>query len=144
MALEQRKGNGIPLGNASRIIGMQVVTAVVCRRQLRWMAWVTQDRIEIDHTIEFTTAANPVVNLLTYGFSLGCKKNGNQPFEGRVLKWRVCRPNDTNAVSMATRDELTIAGDDVLSTDLFIWRSEREWKRMSLMPRPTMTWLMPV
>jgi hypothetical protein len=27
---------------------------------VRGMAWVTQDRIEIDHTIEFTTAANPV------------------------------------------------------------------------------------
>jgi hypothetical protein len=65
MALEQRKGNGIPLGNATRIIGMQVVPAIVCRKQLRGMAWVTQDRIEIDHTIEFTTAANPVVSLLT-------------------------------------------------------------------------------
>src|SRR5258707_2793274 len=88
------------------------------------MAWVTQDRIEIDHTIEFTTVANPVVNLLTCGFPLGSIKSGNQPFEGRVLKWRVCRPNDTNPGSMATRDELTIAGDDVLITEPFILRSE--------------------
>src|SRR5215468_5825282 len=77
MALEQREGNGIPLGNATRIIGMQVVSAVVFRKQLRGMAWVTQDHIEIDHTIEFTTAANPVVNLLTHGFPLG-----------KDLKWR--------------------------------------------------------
>ena len=70
MALEQHKGKGIPFGNATRIIGMQVVSAVVCRKQLRGMALVTQDRIEIDHTIEFTTPTNPIVNLLAYGFPL--------------------------------------------------------------------------
>src|SRR6266481_1985926 len=137
MALEQRNGNGIALSNATRIIGMQVVSAVICMKQLRRMAWVTQDRIEIDHTIEFTTAANPVVNLLTHGFPLGSIKSGNQPFEGRVLKWRVCRPNDTNPVSMATRDELTIAGDDVLITDLFIWRSERECREKDVIDAQT-------
>jgi hypothetical protein len=60
---------------------MQVVSAVVFRKQLRGLAWVTQDGIEVDHTIEFTTTANPVVDLLPYGFPLGSIKSGNQPFE---------------------------------------------------------------
>jgi len=30
-----------------------------------WDGGVSQDRIEIDHAIEFATAANPVVNLLS-------------------------------------------------------------------------------
>jgi hypothetical protein len=105
---------------------MQVVSAVVFRKQLRGMAWVTQDRVEVHHTIEFTTAANPVVDLVTSGFPIGSIKSDNLPFERRVLKWRVCRPNDTNVLSVATRDELAIAGNDVLSADLFTWRSERE------------------
>src|SRR4029077_2328751 len=105
-----RKGNGIALGNTTRIIGMQVVSAVVCRKQLRGMAWVTQDRIEVDHTIEFTIAANPVVNLLTYGFPLGSIKSGNQPFEGRVLKWRVCRPNYSNALFDDRSGDPTVIG----------------------------------
>src|SRR5262245_42922931 len=71
---EQRKGNGIPLRNTTRIVGMQMVSTVVCRKQLCGMAWVTQDRIEINRPIEFTAAANPVVNLLTYGFPLGSIK----------------------------------------------------------------------
>src|ERR1700731_508001 len=101
------------------------------------MAWVTQDPIEVDHTIEFTTTANPVVNLLTYGFPLGSIKSDYQPFEGRLLKWRVCCPNDSNALSMATRDELAIAGNDVLSTDLFTWRSERECREKDVIDAQT-------
>src|ERR1700685_3656208 len=116
---------------------MQMVSAVVFRKQLRGMAWVTQDGIEVDHTIELTTTANPVVNLLTYRFPPGSIKGDNQPFEGRVLKWRVCRSNDTNALSMATRDELAISGNDVLSTDLFTWRGERECREKDVVDAQT-------
>jgi len=114
-----------------------VVYAIVCWKQLGRVARVPQDCIKIDHAIEFATAANPVVNLLAYGFSFGSIKSGHQSFEGRVLERWVCRPNDTNSLSMATRDELTIAGDDVLSTDLFTWRGEQECREKDVIDAET-------
>jgi hypothetical protein len=40
VAFEQREGNGIPLGDATCIIGMQVVSAVVSGKQLCGVAGV--------------------------------------------------------------------------------------------------------
>src|SRR5271156_3383691 len=97
---------------------MQVVSTVVCRKQLLGVVWVSHDRIKIDHAIEFTAATNPVVNLLTYDFPLGSIKSRYQPLEGGVLKRRVCGPNNKNALAMAARDEVTIAGNNVVITYL--------------------------
>src|SRR4029077_18900469 len=116
---------------------MQVISAVVCRKQLRGMTWVPQDGIEIHHTVEFPTATNPVVNFLTYGFPLRSIKSGYQPLEGGVLKRRICRPNNKNGPSMATRDELTIARNDVLSIYFFTWRSERERREKDVIDSQT-------
>jgi len=50
MTFEQREGDRTPLGDATRIVGMQVVSAVVSREQSRGVARVPQDLVEIDHS----------------------------------------------------------------------------------------------
>src|SRR5215475_8212358 len=111
---------------------MQVVSTVVCGKQLRAMAWVPQNRIEIDHAIEFTTAENPRVNLLTYRFPLGSIKSRHQSLESRVFKWRVCGPNDSNMLLVTTGDELTIAGNNVLGAYTLAWRSKRKRRKKNV------------
>jgi hypothetical protein len=74
-AFEQSKGKCIPLGEAACVVGMQMVSAVVTREQLRWVARVAQDLVEIDHTIEFTAGANPIVDLLAHPFLLRREKS---------------------------------------------------------------------
>ena len=72
--LPQRKGNRIPRGDVTCIVGMQMVSAVVNREQSRWVARVLQNHVEIEDIIEFTAAAYPVVDLLTHDFFLGTLK----------------------------------------------------------------------
>jgi len=62
MAFEHSHGNRICLGAGARIGGMQMVSAVVYREQLRGVARVTQNRIEIDDAVEFTAAEDPSVD----------------------------------------------------------------------------------
>jgi len=90
-----------------------MVSAVIGGKQLCGMSWIPQDPIEIYHAVEFAAAANPVVDLLTHSFSLGSVKRGYQSLEIGVLKRRIGRANDTNALLMRSRDELTVAGDEV-------------------------------
>ena len=116
---------------------MQVVSAVVTREQLRGVARVPQNQVEIDHSIEFGAAQDPVVNLLTCGFPFGSIKSDCRFGERRVLKRRVRRPNDSNALLMGTRDELTIAGDNVLSAYLLAGGSERERRKKNVIDAKT-------
>src|SRR5260370_11813305 len=85
MAFEQRKGNRIPLGGATGIIGMQMVSAVVNSQQSRGVVRVLQDLVEIDHSIEFSAAAHPGVDLLTHAFFVGSIKGDRGRSEKRVL-----------------------------------------------------------
>ena len=71
MAFQQRKGNRIPRGDVTCVIGMQMVSAVVNGEQSGWVARVPQNHVEIEDIIEFTPAAYPVVDLLTHDFFLG-------------------------------------------------------------------------
>jgi hypothetical protein len=116
---------------------MQVVSTVVRRKQLCRTTWVSQHRIEIDHSIEFTTFANPIVHLLTYGFPLGSIKSAYQSLERGVLKRGVYRPNDTNAFCMATPDGVLIAGNNVFSTYLFARRSESKCRKKHVIDAQT-------
>jgi hypothetical protein len=45
---------------------MKMVSAVVTREQLRGVARVTQNRIEIDDAVESTAAEDPSVDLLSH------------------------------------------------------------------------------
>ena len=98
MAFEQRKRNRIPLGNVSCIVDVQMISAVVSRQQLRGVAWVAHDFVEIDHSVEFAAAADPGVDLLTNLFILGSVKADRGLTEGRVLKRRDRRPYDSNSL----------------------------------------------
>jgi hypothetical protein len=42
MAFQQRKGNRIPRGDVTSVIGMQMVSAVVNGEQSRWVARVLE------------------------------------------------------------------------------------------------------
>src|SRR5581483_242897 len=68
MTFEERQRNRISFRTAARIIGMQMVAAVVTRQQLCGVARVPQNGIEIDHPIEFTALENPLVDLPTHAF----------------------------------------------------------------------------
>ena len=81
VGFEQCQGNRISLGEAPCIIGMQMVSTVVTWKQLRRVARVPQDRVEIDYRIEFTAAEDPLVNPLPLGFPLGSIKSDYQPLE---------------------------------------------------------------
>lgn len=50
---------------------MQMVSAVVAGKQLRGVTRIAHSLVEINHSIEFTAAANPGVDLLTNRFLLG-------------------------------------------------------------------------
>src|SRR5216684_6104795 len=119
MAFEQRKGNRIPLGGATGIIGMQMVSAVVNSQQSRGVARVLQDLVEIDHSIEFSAAAHPGVDFLTHAFFLGSIKSVRGRSEKRALERRVSGPNHSNSLLMGTRYELTIAGYHARGTYAF-------------------------
>src|SRR5262250_2560318 len=61
----------IPFRAAACIVGMQMVSAVVARQQLLWVAWVSQNSVKVHHAIEFAAAENPLVDLLAHTFFLG-------------------------------------------------------------------------
>src|ERR1700681_1263907 len=119
LAVEQRQGNHVRLGDIARIVDMQMVAAVVVGAQLGRVVWVPQRCVEIDDGVECAATAYPGVDLLTNGFSLRSVEGHMGLAEERVLKRRDRRPDDSNAFSLRTHNELAIAGYDVLGTHLF-------------------------
>src|SRR5258707_716289 len=93
-----------------------MVSAVVNSEQPRRVARVSQDLVEIDHSIEFSAAAHPGVDLLTHAFFLGSIKGDQGRSEKRVLERRVSGPNHSNSLQMGTSYELTIAGYHAFGT----------------------------
>ena len=71
---QQSKGNRIPRGYVTCIVGMQMVSTVVNGEQSRWVVRVAQNQVKIEDIIEFTAAAYPVVDPLTDDFFLGTMK----------------------------------------------------------------------
>src|SRR5215471_8088729 len=105
---------------------MKMVTTVVSGIYFRWMVGVAQYLIEIDHAIAFAAAQDPFIYLLTHDlFFRGIKSDWLCRWRKRqeaVLKRRVCRPNDLYALSMGTRDQLSITGDNHLGRYLLARR----------------------
>ena len=66
--LEERKGNRISLRAAARIVRVQMVSAIVARQQLLWMAGVPQNSVKIHHVIEFAAIEDPLVDFLPDAF----------------------------------------------------------------------------
>src|SRR5690242_11442042 len=106
-----------------------MVSTVVDREQSRRMARVSQHFVEIDYSIEFSAAAYPVIDLLTYDFFLGTIKGDWRRRFGkdqeRVLERWVRRPNDSNSLLMGAPYEFTIAGYHALGSHPFGQRSQR-------------------
>src|SRR5205085_649221 len=91
-------------------IGMQMVSAVVSREQLRGVARVSHNLVEINHCIEFSAVADPSVHLLPHLFFLRSGKADQRRTEDRVLERWDRSPNDSNPLFVGARYELTIAG----------------------------------
>ena len=70
MPIEQRKRNRVPGRGVTCIVGMQMISAVVARKQSGRVVGITHNLIEIDHSIEFTIGSYSVVDLLTHDFLL--------------------------------------------------------------------------
>src|SRR6266404_3597013 len=93
---------------------MQVIVAVVRRKDPRWMAGIADRRVEVDNSVELLRAANPSVDFLPQCFVLGCGKEDGRCPEECALKWRDRSPDRSNTLLMSARDELTITLDHVL------------------------------
>src|SRR5215472_980696 len=111
MIFEQLERNRIPLGDVSRVVDMQMVSAVVGGRELREVARVTHRFVEIDQPIKFTAAVDPGVDLLAHAFFLGRVKPIVERVteEGMLERWNGCA-DDSDSLAVSARYQLTIAG----------------------------------
>src|SRR5438270_2444867 len=126
--LEQCERNGGALSHVSCIIDMQVVAAVIAGEQSRRVARVSHHRVEIDHGIEFSPAANPGVELEAHAFFLGRRKADQRRRKDRTFERWNGRPKDSNTFLMRARDELTIPGDQTLDAHTLRQRYEGAWE----------------
>ena len=90
------------------------------------MGWIAHWRVKVDDGVECATLQNPGIDLLPNSLPLRRIKLHVRFLEERALEGRYGRPNNSNILLMRARDELAIAGYDVLGAHLFICRSERE------------------
>src|SRR4029077_21287587 len=121
MALEQCDRNRISLRTTACIIGMQMVSTVVIREQLRRVIRIAYNRIEIHHAIEFLAAENPGVDLLSHPFFLRSIESDRRPrrpqIQKRVFERWVSRADDSNSFWMRQGNHLPIAGDNTFGLD---------------------------
>jgi hypothetical protein len=80
------QGNRLSLRAAPCIVGMQMVSTVVSREQLRRMSRIAYNRIEINHAVEFFAAENPGVDLLSHPFFLRSVQSDRRPRRPQIQK----------------------------------------------------------
>jgi len=88
--------------------------------------WVPRHRIKVDHAVKFLAFTNPLVNRLTSLLFFGIVEVVERRIhhlEG-VLKRRQRRPEDTNVARVSLRDQLPVAGDQVLYGDRRVGRGQ--------------------
>src|SRR5215471_14807043 len=97
-----------------------MVSAIVSGQQLCRMAGVAHGLVKIDHSIEFTAAANPGINFLADLFFFWCVKAIEEGItkECMLKRWNCC-PDGPNSLLVRTRYELTIAGYHMLCSHAF-------------------------
>src|SRR6185437_6453002 len=66
-ALESRFGHGV----VSSVIGMQVISTLICTQIVQRTRGVAQRRLEVDDTVEPLALANPCVDLLAHLLASG-------------------------------------------------------------------------
>src|SRR5580693_2783010 len=118
-SVKQRKRNRIPRRRVTRVVGMQMISAVVFWKQTLGTLRVSQNLVEIDHPIEFSAFPYPRVELLAHTLLLGSIKADHRILEGRVLERRNRRGYDSNSFFMRPCYHLTIAGHQALSAHTF-------------------------
>src|SRR5579859_7159493 len=85
---------------------MQMIAAVICGKQAIWMLGVADDCIEVNHPIEVSCGANPLIDGLAVSFA---ERSGMVVIGAEVRSDR--SPKDTQAVSVSTDDDLLVRVD---------------------------------
>jgi len=123
---KEPEGNGISFCEAAGVVRVQVISAVVGRKQLRGAGGVAQDRVQVHYGIKFVTAKNPSVDLLASCFALGSVEVDGRLFEKSVFECRIGRADDADAFFMSVGDQFAVARDDLFGINFFAGGSERE------------------
>src|SRR5882757_11135236 len=108
---------------------MEVIAAVELWQQSRRVAWIPQYRVKVDHAVEFTCVANPLIDLLAHSLFVGRVDNQTLvAVVGGVLKGWNGGDVDPDASLVGTGNQLTIAVNDVFTGHGFARRSEGPWE----------------
>src|SRR5262249_29757112 len=122
---KERKRDGSALGDISRVIDMQMVAAVIARRDSRRTIGIAQHLIEIDHSIEQGALADPRVNLLTHLFFFRAVKAIEERLAEDCTFERGNRgANHSNTVLTSQSDEVTMASDQAPRVHTLAVRNE--------------------
>lgn len=70
MTIEQSKWNRVPRSGIACIVGMEMISAVVGRKQSGRVAGIAHNVVEIYNSVKCTAGAYPVVDLLAHYFLL--------------------------------------------------------------------------
>src|SRR5215470_12174330 len=93
----------------ARIVGMQMITAVIFRFQARRMSRVLQRLVKIEEAVEFFGGADPLIDCLPRGLffrRVVARKNGS-------LKRGQRRAVNHEAMLARPRNDLSHSGDDL-------------------------------
>src|ERR1041384_2304157 len=115
----------MPLRDVTCVVDVQMVAAVIGRKDARGLARVAHGRVEVDHAVELTARTNPSVHLPSHLLLLRRGKADGRRTKERTLEWRDGRPDGPNPFFVRACDELTIAGYDALCAHAFGRRDER-------------------
>src|SRR5690348_12333676 len=123
---ENLKGDGVALGDVAGVVDVQVVAAVVSGQDLRGVVRVADGFVKIDYAIEFAARADPSVDFLADLLVLGTEEMVIERVAKQgVLEGRNRCGDDADSFLVSARNELTIAGDQLLRGDAFGLRDER-------------------
>src|SRR5690349_1698369 len=99
---------------------MQMVAAIVSGQDLCGVAGVANSFVKIDDAVKFAAGADPGVDFLADLLILGAVEMIKERIlEDCMLERRNRRADDADSFFVSAGDELTIAGDQVLSGDSF-------------------------
>jgi len=93
-----------------------MIAGVESGLNMAWPRGVPRHRIKVDHAVKFLAFTNPLVNSLTGLLFFGIVEVVEwriHPLEG-VFKRRERRSKDTDVARVSLRDQLSVAGDQVL------------------------------
>jgi hypothetical protein len=89
---------------------VQVIAAVECRKESRWVLRIAKNNVKIDDTVKLTAVPNPSVDFLPHGFLFRRVVTG--PYGG-AFERAERRTRDPDPAPTGLRDQLPIAVNDL-------------------------------